>query len=45
MNTIEVICENCGGTGYVENYIGYDNNIKTCPICKGEGTIEKEITL
>lgn len=48
IKSIEVECPECDGTGevlteYTADYDGRDYDVScTCPICEGEGTIEKE---
>ena len=37
------VCENCGGTGMVENYLGTDCDVKVCRECKGTGIILEEV--
>jgi len=39
----ETDCKKCGGLGYLENYAGYENNIKDCKKCNGRGTIKDKI--
>ena len=37
------VCENCGGTGMVENCLGTDCDVKVCRECNGTGIILKEV--